>query len=113
MSLATRPKAARRTDLPGRSTRPIARQCNSAGTLGGSPAFPGHGAPPPLCEDSLARIAHQIDEQHCAEVFRTVHERKGPLRSGTDEDRCFVWRYPRRLRLVLAPAVGELRSMLG
>ena len=49
-----------------------------------------------LCEGGLARITYEIDEQHYAEVARAAYAREGPLRFGTDEDRCFVWRYPER-----------------
>jgi 3',5'-cyclic AMP phosphodiesterase CpdA len=49
-----------------------------------------------LCADGLARITYEIDEQHYAEVARAAYEREGPLRFGTDEDRCFVWRYPQK-----------------
>ena len=47
-----------------------------------------------LCEGGLSRITYEIDEQHYAEVSRAAYEHEWPLRFGSDEDRCFVWKYP-------------------
>ena len=47
-----------------------------------------------LCDEGLARITHEIDEQHYVEVARAAYEQDGPLRFGTEDDRCFVWEYP-------------------
>lgn len=48
-----------------------------------------------LCEDGLCRVTYEIDEQHYVEVARAAYESEWPLRFGTDEDRRFVWSYPR------------------